>query len=88
MYVSPLYHNTRPEGELLPQEAAAFDWLERLKIDYERVSSDAADNMEKCDVSAQCWECPCARTCSCATAKRRASICSVCRRTSPFTPRI
>ena len=49
MYVSPLYRNTRPEGELLPQEAAAFDWLERLGIDYDRVSSDAADNMEKCD---------------------------------------
>ena len=24
MNVSSLYHNTRPEGELLPQEAAAF----------------------------------------------------------------
>ena len=49
MYVSALYHNTRPDGELLPQEAAAFDLLERLNIDYERVSSDAADNMEKCE---------------------------------------
>ena len=49
MYVSPLCHNTRPEGELLPQESAAFDWLERLGIDYDRVSGDAADNMEKCD---------------------------------------
>ncbi|MBQ9492559.1 MAG: prolyl-tRNA synthetase associated domain-containing protein [Oscillibacter sp.] len=49
MYVSGLYHNTRPDGELLPQEAAAFDLLERLNIDYERVSSDAADNMEKCE---------------------------------------
>ena len=33
MELSPLYHNTRPEGELLPQEAAAFDLLERLGID-------------------------------------------------------
>ena len=49
MYVSALYHNTRPDGELLPQESAAFDLLERLHIDYDRVSGDAADNMEKCD---------------------------------------
>ncbi|MBR4544668.1 MAG: prolyl-tRNA synthetase associated domain-containing protein [Oscillibacter sp.] len=49
MYVSTLYHNTRPGGELLPQEAAAFDLLERLGVDYDRVSGDAADNMEKCD---------------------------------------
>lgn len=48
MEISPLYHNTRPEGELLPQEAAAFDALERLGIDYDRVSSEPADNMEKC----------------------------------------
>ena len=49
MYVSPLCHNTRPDGELLPQESAAFDLLERLGIDFDRVSGDAADNMEKCD---------------------------------------
>ena len=49
MYVSPLCHNTRPGGELLPQESAAFDLLERLGIDYDRVSGDAADTMEKCD---------------------------------------
>lgn len=48
MYISPLYHNTRPEGTLLPQEEAAFAMLERLGIDYDRVSSDPADNMEKC----------------------------------------
>ncbi|MBE6400268.1 MAG: hypothetical protein E7041_09030 [Lentisphaerae bacterium] len=30
MTISPLYHNTRPEGELLPQEAAAFNLLEQL----------------------------------------------------------
>lgn len=49
MYVSPLYHNARPDGELLPQERDAFDLLERLHIDYDRVSGDPADNMEKCD---------------------------------------
>lgn len=48
MYLSPLFHNTRPEGPLLPQEEAAFDMLEHLAIDYDRVSSDPADNMEKC----------------------------------------
>ena len=48
MELSPLYHNTRPDGELLPQEAAAFDLLEQLGIDYDRVSSEPADTMEKC----------------------------------------
>ena len=48
MTVSPVFHNTRPEGELLPQEAAAFDLLEELGIPYDRVSGDPADNMEKC----------------------------------------
>ena len=48
MELSPLYHNTRPDGELLPQEAAAFDLLEQLDIDYDRVSSEPADTMEKC----------------------------------------
>ena len=33
MEISQLYHNTRPDGDLLPQEAAAFDALERLGID-------------------------------------------------------
>ena len=46
MELSPLYHNTRPDGELLPQEAAAFDLLEQLGIDYDRVSSEPADTME------------------------------------------
>ena len=49
MEISPLYHNARPEGELLPQEAAAFGILETLGIDYDRVSSDPADTMEKCE---------------------------------------
>ncbi len=48
MEISPLFHNTQPEGELLPQEAAAFDRLESLGIAYDRVTSDPADNMEKC----------------------------------------
>ena len=48
MEISALYHNCRPEGELLPQEAAAFDLLEELGIAYDRVSGDPADNMEKC----------------------------------------
>ena len=48
MEISNLYHNTRPEGQLLPQEEAAFQVLETLGIDYDRVSSDPADNMEKC----------------------------------------
>jgi Ala-tRNA(Pro) deacylase len=53
MQLSPLYHNTRPEGELLPQEAAAFDLLDRLAIPYDRVSGDSADTMEKCDEVSQ-----------------------------------
>ncbi len=48
MEISALYHNTRPEGELPVQETAAFDLLEELGIDYYRVASEPADNMEKC----------------------------------------
>ena len=48
MEISPLYHNVRPEGQLLAQEAAAFDLLEALDIEYDRVSGDPADTMEKC----------------------------------------
>ena len=48
MEISPLSHNTRPDGALLPQEAAAFGLLEELGIDYDRVSSEPADTMEKC----------------------------------------
>ena len=48
MTISPVFHNTRPEGELPAQEAAAFDLLEALHIDYDRVSHDAAFNMELC----------------------------------------
>lgn len=50
MELSPLYHNQRPDGDLLPQEAAVFDLLETLGIDYDRVTGEAADTMEKCAV--------------------------------------
>jgi len=46
--MTELFHDTRPAGELLCQEAAAFDLLEKLGIHYDRVSSDPADTMEKC----------------------------------------
>ena len=53
MTISPIFHNARPEGELPPQESAAFDLLDTLGMDYDRVSHDAAFNMELCaDVSA------------------------------------
>ena len=48
MEITPLYHNQRPDGALLPQEEAAFGILEALGIDYDRVSSEPADTMEKC----------------------------------------
>lgn len=48
MELYKLYHNIRPDGILLPQEAAAFSLLEALGMEYERVSSEPADNMEKC----------------------------------------
>ena len=38
MEISPIYHNSRPEGELPAQETAAFDFLDSLGIDYERVT--------------------------------------------------
>ena len=49
MELSPIYHNSRPEGKLPAQEAAAFDFLDSLGIDYERVTHELADTMEKCD---------------------------------------
>lgn len=53
MTISPIFHNARPEGELPPQESVAFDLLDTLGIDYDRVSHDAAFNMELCaDISA------------------------------------
>ena len=38
MTISPIFHNARPEGELPPQESAAFDLLDTLGIGYDRVS--------------------------------------------------
>lgn len=49
MEISPIYHNSRPEGKLPAQEAVAFDFLDSLGIDYERVTHELADTMEKCD---------------------------------------
>lgn len=49
MNISPLCHNSRPEGELPEQETAAFDFLDSLGIPYDRVTHDPADTMEKCD---------------------------------------
>ena len=43
MEISPIYHNSRPEGELPAQETAAFDFLDSLGIDYERVTHELAD---------------------------------------------
>ena len=48
MTISPVYRNSRPEGVLPPQEAAAFDLLGSLHIDYDRVSHEEAFNMELC----------------------------------------
>ena len=48
MTLSPVYRNTRPDGALPAQEAAAFGLLERLGIAYARVRPDAAFNMELC----------------------------------------
>ena len=48
MNISQVFHNTRPEGDLSPSEAAAFDLLEALRIPYDRVSHDHADTMEDC----------------------------------------
>ena len=53
MELSSLFHNVRPEGELLPQEAAAFALLEELGMEYDRVSSEPADTMEKCAAVSQ-----------------------------------
>lgn len=49
MDISPVYHNSRPEGELPAHEAVAFDLLDSLDIEYDRVTHAAADTMEKCD---------------------------------------
>lgn len=48
MTISPVFHNARPEGQLPPQVAAAYDLLEELGISYDRVSHDEADTMADC----------------------------------------
>lgn len=53
MECSPLIHNAPPEGQLLPQEAAAFALLKELGMDYDRVSGEPADTMEKCAAVSQ-----------------------------------
>ena len=53
MEISKLFHNTRPEGNLLAQEEASFQVLETLGIDYDGVSSEPADTMEKCAAVSQ-----------------------------------
>ncbi len=45
MEISPIYHNSRPEGELPAQDTAAFDLLDSLGIDYDRISHEPADTM-------------------------------------------
>ena len=49
MDISTIYRNSRPESELPAQETAAFDLLDSLGIDYDRVTHELADTMEKCD---------------------------------------
>ena len=87
MEISPIYHNSRPEGKLPAQEAAAFDFLDALGIDYERVTHELADTMEKCDDVSPCSAWTCARTSSSATGRRRISTFYVCRRTRRFIRR-
>ena len=84
MQISSLFHNTRPEGALLPQEEAAFSLLEKLEIPYDRVSSDPADNMEKCAAVSEVLGVP---IYFCATAKKRSFICFAWDRISLFTPK-
>ena len=88
MQISSLFHNTRPEGALLPQEEAAFSLLEKLEIPYDRVSSDPADNMEKCAAASEVLGVPiCKNLFFRATAKKRSFICFAWDRISLFTPK-
>ena len=55
MEISPIYHNSRPEGKLPAQEAAAFDFLDSLGIDYERVTHElAGTRMESIATTSPC----------------------------------
>ena len=84
MTISPVSHNTRPESQLLPQEAAAFDLLDKLGIEYDRVSHDAAFNMELCAEVSRVLDVSVCKICFCATGRKPRSICCACRRTKPF----
>lgn len=88
MDISPVYHNYRPEGELPAQETAAFDFLDSLGIDYDRVTHELADTMEKCDDVSAVLGVDVCKTSSSATGRRRASIFYVCRRTRHFIQKI
>ena len=87
MEISPIYHNSRPEGKLPAQEAAAFDFLDSLGIDYERVTHELADTMEKCDDVSAVLGVDVCKNSSSATGRRRISTFYVCRRTRRFIRR-
>lgn len=88
MEISPIYHNSRPEGELPAQETAAFDFLDALGIDYERVTHELADTMEKCDdVSAVLGVDVCKNLFLCNRQKTNFYL-YVCRRTRRFIRKI
>ena len=85
MEITPLYHNQRPDGALLPQEEAAFGILEALGIDYDRVSSEPADTMEKCAEVSRVLGMPiCKNLFLC---NRQKTTCCAWVPTSPSTPR-
>ena len=87
MEISPIYHSSRPEGKLPAQEAAAFDFLDSLGIDYERVTHELADTMEKCDdVSAVLGVDVCKNLFLCNRQKTNFYL-YVCRRTRRFIRR-
>ena len=88
MEISPLYHNTRPAGEPLPQEAAAFDILEALGIDYDRVSSDPADTMEKCAAVSEVLGVPICKNLFLCNRQKTDFYLLCMGPTSPSTPRI
>ena len=88
MEISALYHNCRPAGELLPQEAAAFDLLEELGIPYDRVSGDPADNMEKCAAVSEVLGTPVCKNLFLCNRQKTSSTCCAWALTSPSTPRI
>jgi hypothetical protein len=87
MTITPLSHNTRPEGELLPQEAACFHQLETLGIDYDRVSSEPADTMEKCAEVSRVLGMPICKNLFLCNRQKTQFYLLAMGRTSPSTPR-